>query len=135
MTAEPTSSERAPQESSTSVTRTKDVETVLHQNDESPDDEGGGGGGGLRKNLGAKDLIGFGVGIVIGTGIFTLTGTSAKNFAGPAVVISFLVAGLVSLFAALCYAELAAAVPTAGSSYTTPTRRSARSSPGSSRGT
>ena len=54
--------------------------------------------------------MGFGIGIVIGTGIFTLTGTEAKNHAGPAIVLSFAIAGLVSLLAALCYAELAAAV-------------------------
>ena len=58
--------------------------------------------------------MGFGIGIVIGTGIFTLTGVQAKNNAGPAIVISFLVAGVVSLLAALCYAELAAAVPDRG---------------------
>ena len=62
--------------------------------------------------------MGFGIGIVIGTGIFTLTGIEAKNSAGPAIVVSFAIAGVVSLLAALCYAELAAAVPTAGSSYT-----------------
>ena len=62
--------------------------------------------------------MGFGVGIVIGTGIFTLTGIEAKNHAGPGVVISFAVAGLVSLLAALCYAEMSSAVPTAGSAYT-----------------
>ncbi|HYY12106.1 MAG TPA: amino acid permease, partial [Kineosporiaceae bacterium] len=73
---------------------------------------------GLRKNLGVVDLIGFGVGIVIGTGIFTLTGVEAKNHAGPAVVVSFLVAGVVSVLAALCYCELASSVPTAGSAYT-----------------
>ncbi|WP_153502633.1 APC family permease [Cumulibacter manganitolerans] len=101
-------------EASSSITRTKDVDTVIHQNDDTAEGEHGG----LRKHLTARDLIGFGVGIVIGTGIFTLTGTSARNFAGPGVVISFLLAGVVSLLAALCYAELAAAVPTAGSSYT-----------------
>lgn len=74
--------------------------------------------GGLRRNLGLIDLVGFGVGIVIGTGIFTLTGIQAKVNAGPGIAISFVVAGVVSLFAALCYAELAAAVPTAGSAYT-----------------
>jgi APA family basic amino acid/polyamine antiporter len=62
--------------------------------------------------------MGFGIGIVIGTGIFTLTGVQAKDNAGPAIVVSFAIAGVVSLLAALCYAELAAAVPTAGSSYT-----------------
>ncbi|XVX21352.1 APC family permease [Actinomycetota bacterium] len=97
------------------LTRTKPIETVLRQNDATPE---GGEGGGLARTLTARDLMGFGIGIVIGTGIFTLTGTSAKNFAGPGVVLSFLLAGAVSLLAALCYAELAAAVPTAGSSYT-----------------
>src|SRR3954453_23683490 len=72
----------------------------------------------LRRRLGPVDLMGFGVGIVIGTGIFTLTGVEAKNHAGPAVMISFLVAGVVSVLAAVCYAELASAVPTAGSAYT-----------------
>jgi basic amino acid/polyamine antiporter, APA family len=75
------------------------------------------GGSGLRKRLGPVDLTGFGVGVVIGTGIFTLTGIEAKNHAGPAVVISFLIAGVVSLLAGLCYAELASGVPTAGSAY------------------
>jgi len=72
---------------------------------------------GLRKRLGPVDLTGFGVGVVIGTGIFTLTGIEAKNHAGPAVVVSFLIAGVVSLLAGLCYAELASGVPTAGSAY------------------
>ena len=55
---------------------------------------------------------------MIGTGIFTLTGIEARNHAGPAIVVSFAIAGVVSMLAALCYAELAAAVPTAGSCYT-----------------
>src|SRR5207237_7502789 len=58
------------------------------------------------------------IGIVIGTGIFTLTGIEAKNHAGPGVVISFGIAGVVALLAALCYAELASSVPAAGSAYT-----------------
>jgi APA family basic amino acid/polyamine antiporter len=60
----------------------------------------------------------FGIGIVIGTGIFTLTSVAAKEFAGPGVMVSFVLAGVVSLLAALCYAELSSAVPTAGSAYT-----------------
>lgn len=100
--------------SSRSIMRTKDVDTVLHQGDQGDEP----GHAGLRKRLSARDLMGFGIGIVIGTGIFTLTGVQAKDNAGPAIVISFAIAGVVSMLAALCYAELAAAVPTAGSSYT-----------------
>jgi basic amino acid/polyamine antiporter, APA family len=92
--------------------RTKPIEDVLAQQDEAD------GPTGLRKRLRARDLVGFGVGIVIGTGIFTLTGVEAKNHAGPAVVLSFGLAGVVSLLAALCYTELASSVPTAGSAYT-----------------
>ncbi len=94
-----------------SVLRRKSIETVIRQDDDEGSEH-------LRKNLRARDLIGFGIGIVIGTGIFTLTGLQAKENAGPGVVISFLIAGAVALLAALCYAELASAVPTAGSSYT-----------------
>ncbi|WP_370291134.1 APC family permease [Nocardioides sp.] len=96
------------------LVRTKDIDTVVHQNEDVPEGEHSG----LAKRLSLTDLIGFGVGIVIGTGIFTLTGVQAKTNAGPAIVISFAIAGLVAMLAALCYAELAAAVPTAGSSYT-----------------
>src|SRR3954462_1755426 len=96
--------------------RTKPIEDVLAQGGDEAD--GPDGPGRLRKRLGPIDLIGFGVGIVIGTGIFTLTGVEAKNHAGPAVVVSFLIAGVVSVLAALCYAELASSVPTAGSAYT-----------------
>ncbi|GAB3623870.1 amino acid permease [Mariniluteicoccus endophyticus] len=103
-------------EPSRSVLRKKDVETVIHQNDQDPTEEGGGAK--LQKRLGALDLMGVGIGMVIGTGIFTLTGVQAKYNAGPAVVIAFLVAGVVSLLAALCYSELASSVPTAGSAYT-----------------
>ncbi|WP_375485862.1 amino acid permease [uncultured Jatrophihabitans sp.] len=95
------------------VLRTKSIDDVLHQNDKTEGVETAG----LRKRLGSIDLIGFGIGIVIGTGIFTLTGVEARQHAGPAIVISFVIAGVVSLLAALCYAELASAVPTAGSAY------------------
>lgn len=102
------------------LTRTKPVEHVLDQNSDDPASSAAATPGGRRlsKDLRSRDLVGFGIGIVIGTGIFTLTGLQAKENAGPAVVISFVIAAVVSLLAALCYAELAAAVPTAGSSYT-----------------
>ena len=106
-------SETAEKPKRTGITRTKDVETVLHQNDDAED-----GQAHLNKSLSARDLMGFGIGIVIGTGIFVLTGVEAKNHAGPAISVSFVIAGVVAMLAALCYAELAAAVPTAGSSYT-----------------
>jgi APA family basic amino acid/polyamine antiporter len=93
--------------------QTKSVETI----NEDTGGPGDGRVGALRRRLGARHLVGFGIGVVIGTGIFTLTGVQAKNTAGPAVVISFGIAGLVALLAAFCYAELAAAVPTAGSAY------------------
>ncbi|MDQ1633186.1 MAG: basic amino acid/polyamine antiporter, family, partial [Frankiaceae bacterium] len=72
----------------------------------------------LRKRLGAFDLTVFGVGVVIGTGIFVLTGEAAGTAAGPAVAISFIIAGIVCGLAALCYAEFASTVPVAGSAYT-----------------
>lgn len=71
----------------------------------------------LRRALTAKDLIAIGLGTMIGGGIFTTIGTGVKG-AGPAVIISYLIAGLTSFFAALCYAELGAMVPVAGSAYT-----------------
>jgi basic amino acid/polyamine antiporter, APA family len=71
----------------------------------------------LLRTLGTPALVAFGVGSIIGTGIFVLTGLAAAQHAGPAVVISFLIAGIASLFAGLCYSELAAMVPVAGSAY------------------
>src|SRR5918997_4641562 len=72
----------------------------------------------LKRALGALNLTMLGIGAIIGTGIFVLTGTVAAQNAGPAVVLSFAVAGVASIFAALCYAEFAALVPMAGSAYT-----------------
>ncbi|GAB2717618.1 amino acid permease [Streptomyces bullii] len=72
----------------------------------------------LKKSLSALDLTVFGVGVIIGTGIFVLTGTVAKNNAGPAVALAFVAAGVVCALAALCYAEFASTVPVAGSAYT-----------------
>ncbi|EWM27608.1 cationic amino acid transporter [Nannochloropsis gaditana] len=72
----------------------------------------------LHRTLGAFDLTLLGVGEIVGTGIFVLTGTAAANHAGPAVVLSFVIAGIASMFAALCYSELASIIPVAGSAYT-----------------
>jgi APA family basic amino acid/polyamine antiporter len=72
----------------------------------------------LKKELTALDLAIFGVGVIIGTGIFVLTGVAAKDNAGPAVALSFVIAGIVCGLAALCYAEFASTVPVAGSAYT-----------------
>jgi APA family basic amino acid/polyamine antiporter len=93
-----------------SVFRTKSVEQSIADTDE-PDHS-------LRKNLGALDLVVFGVGVIIGAGIFVLTGTAAAQYSGPAIALSFLIAGIACGFAALCYAEFASTVPVAGSAYT-----------------
>jgi APA family basic amino acid/polyamine antiporter len=72
----------------------------------------------LRRHLSALDLTVFGVGVIIGTGIFVLTGEVAKTDSGPAVAISFVIAGIVCGLSAICYAEFASTVPVAGSAYT-----------------
>lgn len=74
--------------------------------------------GSLRKALGAFDLTMLGIGAIIGTGVFVLTGVAAAKYAGPALVLSFVLAGLACVFAALCYAEFASTVPVSGSAYT-----------------
>src|SRR5665213_3334251 len=71
----------------------------------------------LRRALGGRDLIAIGLGTMIGGGIFTTIGPGVAK-AGPAIIIAFLLAGLASFFAALCYAELGSMVPVAGSAYT-----------------
>jgi APA family basic amino acid/polyamine antiporter len=73
---------------------------------------------GLKRTLGAGSLIAMGIGAIIGTGIFVLTGVAAATRSGPSLTISFVVAGIVSAFAALCYSEVASRVPIAGSAYT-----------------
>jgi APA family basic amino acid/polyamine antiporter len=72
----------------------------------------------LRRSLSAWDLTLLGIGGIIGTGIFVLTGTAAANQAGPAITLSYVAAGLACAFAALCYAEFASMIPIAGSAYT-----------------
>src|SRR5512143_950462 len=72
----------------------------------------------LRRVLGPVQLSALGVGAIIGTGIFVLTGVAAHDKTGPALMLSFVVSGLACIFAALCYAEFASMVPVAGSAYT-----------------
>ena len=72
----------------------------------------------LRRVLGPVRLTSLGVGAIIGTGIFVLTGQAAHDKAGPALILSFVVSGIACVFAALCYAEFASMVPIAGSAYT-----------------
>src|ERR1700752_3533458 len=72
----------------------------------------------LHRILGPVQLSALGVGAIIGTGIFILTGEAAHDRTGPALMLSFVLAGLACVFAALCYAEFASMVPVAGSAYT-----------------
>src|SRR5882757_3029428 len=72
----------------------------------------------LRRVLGPVTLTSLGVGAIIGTGIFVLTGLAARNYAGPGLIVSFVIAGLACAFAALCYSEFASMAPVAGSAYT-----------------
>ena len=73
---------------------------------------------GLKKTLTSFNLITLGIGAIIGAGIFVLTGQASAQYAGPAIVLSFIVSGLACAFAGLCYAEFASMIPIAGSAYT-----------------
>ena len=90
--------------------RTKTIEQSIADTEESEHQ--------LRKQLGPLQLTVFGVGVIIGTGIFVLTGEAAGAKAGPAVALSFVFSGIACALAALCYAEFASTVPVAGSAYT-----------------
>lgn len=72
----------------------------------------------LNRSLGKWNLVSLGIGCIIGAGIFVMTGTAAANHAGPAIVLSFILAGFACAFAGLCYAELASVLPVSGSAYT-----------------
>ena len=93
-----------------SIMRTKTIEQSIAETDEAEFH--------LKRRLSAVDLTVFGIGVIIGAGIFTLTGRAAQAYAGPAIVISFAAAALACGLAALCYAEFASTVPVAGSAYT-----------------
>ncbi|HEY8993575.1 MAG TPA: amino acid permease [Lacunisphaera sp.] len=93
-----------------SLFRTKSVATLVS--------ESTGGEHGMKRVLGPVNLISLGIGSVVGAGIFVLAGTSAANYAGPAIVLSYILCGISCLFAGLCYAEFATQIPVAGSAYT-----------------
>jgi APA family basic amino acid/polyamine antiporter len=92
------------------IMRTKSIEQSIEETEE-PEHK-------LKKELSALDLMVFGIGVIIGTGIFVLTGEAANEAAGPAVAISFVVAAIACGLAGICYAEFASIVPVAGSAYT-----------------
>src|SRR5258708_24820212 len=92
------------------VWRVKPMDRILRQSDEKEH--------GLKRSLGPLSLTALGIGAIVGTGIFVLTGVAAARYAGPGLVFSFILAGVVSGLAALCYAEFASSVPISGSAYT-----------------
>ena len=94
----------------TGLWRTKSVERSVEDTDD-PDSK-------LKRNLSTWDLTVFGVAVVIGAGIFTLTARTAGDYTGPSVAVSFVIAAIACALAAMCYAEFASTVPVAGSAYT-----------------
>ncbi|HKC76480.1 MAG TPA: amino acid permease [Chloroflexota bacterium] len=94
----------------TTLSRVKPMEVILSHAEE-PEHR-------LKRSLGVVSLTAFGVAAIIGAGIFVLTGVAAATYAGPGITLSYVIAGIVSTLAALCYAELASTVPIAGSAYT-----------------
>jgi APA family basic amino acid/polyamine antiporter len=90
---------------------TKPLDLLLSESQESGEHS-------LKRALGPVNLITLGIGAIIGAGIFVLTGAAAAQYAGPAIVLSFVLAGIACLFAGLCYAEFASLIPIAGSAYT-----------------
>jgi APA family basic amino acid/polyamine antiporter len=101
----------AGEEASMSLLLTKPIERLKAEAEDT-------GERSLKRVLGPTDLVMLGVGAIIGAGIFVLTGQAAAHYAGPGIVISMVLAGLVSALAGLCYAEFASTVPIAGSAYT-----------------
>ncbi|QCV95080.1 amino acid permease [Acidipropionibacterium acidipropionici] len=93
-----------------SIFRTKSVEQSLRDT-EDPEHQ-------LKKSLSWVELTMFGIGVVIGAGIFTMTGRVAHSMSGPSIIISFIIAAIACGLAAMCYAEFASTVPVAGSAYT-----------------
>ena len=96
---------------------TKPVEPAPHVDAGEPVEGTLSGEASLKRVLTARQLVMLGIGAVIGAGIFVLTGQAAAHYAGPAVVLSFVIAGIACAFAGLCYAEFASMLPVSGSAY------------------
>src|SRR5215813_13336335 len=94
-----------------SVMATKPLDTLMSEAAESGEHS-------LKRALGAVNLVTLGIGAIIGAGIFVITGQAAAQFAGPAILVSFVLAGIACALAGLCYAEFASMIPIAGSAYT-----------------
>src|SRR6266567_1884843 len=90
---------------------TKPIKTILDEAHETGEHS-------LKRALGPSNLIALGIGAIIGTGIFVITGTATAQHAGPAVILSFVFAAIGCVFAGLCYAEFSSMIPVAGSAYT-----------------
>ena len=90
--------------------RTKSLTQLMAEADESEK--------GLKKTLSAASLVALGIGAIIGAGLFSITGMAAANYAGPGIMVSFIIAAIGCAFAGLCYAEFASMIPVAGSAYT-----------------
>src|SRR5215475_3101151 len=90
---------------------TKPLQTLMKEAEETGEHS-------LRRALGPINLLTLGIGAIIGAGIFVITGQAAAQFAGPAILFSFILAGIACAFAGLCYAEFASMIPIAGSAYT-----------------
>src|SRR6516162_5638909 len=90
---------------------TKPVDMILQESEEQGEHS-------LKRALGPLNLITLGIGAIIGAGIFVLTGSAAAQYAGPAIVLSFVLAGIACAFAGLCYSEFSSLIPIAGSAYT-----------------
>ncbi|HEU4952833.1 MAG TPA: amino acid permease, partial [Holophagaceae bacterium] len=95
----------------------KDLDRLIADANDPNAGESGHGGATLKRSLGAFNLTTLGIGAIIGTGIFTLTGLAAADYAGPGIVYSFIIGGILCALAGLCYSEMAAMVPVAGSAY------------------
>src|SRR5699024_12704517 len=89
----------------------KSIPTLLKEAEES-------GEGTLKRTLGPISLISLGIGAIVGAGLFSITGMAAANYAGPGIMISFVIAAIGCGLAGLCYAEFASMIPIAGSAYT-----------------